>query len=295
MNMTMNNPEIKNKPGAKTPSQLYIIGRAAIYAVLALWAAIQLFPLYWMFTFALKSNDEIFRINPIGPPIVWHWENFASVITSAHMGTYVVNSVIVATVTILVVAVFGLMATYALTRMAWRGRETARNFFMLGLAIPIHAALLPVFLLLRNLGLLNTHWALITPYSAFALSMGILIFIGFIESVPHELEEAACIDGCTVYGIFFRIVFPLMRPAIAVVAIFTYLQSWNELLFASTYATDWHFRTITVGVMEMSGQYRTEWGPIGAGMTIATLPTLLLYILLSEKVQKSIIMGAVKG
>ncbi len=125
--------------------------------------------------------------------------------------------------------------------------------------------------------------------------MGILIFIGFIASVPHELEEAACIDGCSVYGIFFRVILPMMKPAIAVVAIFTFIQSWNELLFASTYATDWHFRTLTVGVMEMTGQYRTLWGPIGAGMSIATIPTLILYFLLSEKVQKSLVLGAVKG
>lgn len=271
------------------------LGRSVMYLLLGVWAVVQIFPLYWMFTFSLKSNQEIFGINPVGLPIKWLWENYVSVIESAHMGTYLLNSVIVTSVTILFVVVFGLMATYALTRMIWRGRELTRSFFMLGLAIPIHAALLPVFLMLRDLKLLNSHWALIIPYSAFALSMGILIFIGFIDGIPRELEEAACIDGCSVYGIFFRVILPLMRPAIAVVAIFTFLQCWNELLFASTYATDWHYRTITVGVMEMTGQYRTNWGPIGAGMAIATLPTLLLYIFLSEKVQKSLVLGAVKG
>ena len=213
-------------------------GRGILYLLLGIWALIQIFPLYWMFTFSLKSNSEIFGPNPVGLPKKWLWENYVSVIENAHMGTYLMNSVIVTAVSILIVVIFGLMATYALTRMVWRGREITRSFFMLGLAIPIHAALLPVFLLLRDFKLLNTHWALILPYSAFSLSMGILIFMGFIVSIPNELEEAACIDGCGVYGIFFRVVLPLMRPAIAVVAIFTFLQSWNELLFASTYATD---------------------------------------------------------
>ncbi len=270
-------------------------GRSIVYILLGVWALVQIFPLYWMFAFSLKSNDEIFGTNPIGLPQNWLWSNYEDVITNAHMPTYLLNSIIVTAFTIAIVVIFGLMATYALTRMIWRGRELTRSYFMLGLAIPIHAALLPVFLMLRDLKLLNTHLALILPYSAFSISMGILIFIGFIASVPRELEEAACIDGCSVYGIFFRVILPLMKPAIAVVAIFTFIQSWNELLFASTYATDWHFRTLTVGVMEMTGQYRTLWGPIGAGMTIATVPTLLLYFILSEKVQKSLVLGAVKG
>ncbi len=270
-------------------------GRTVVYILLGIWALVQLFPLYWMFAFSLKSNEEIFGTNPIGLPQNWLWSNYEDVIANAHMPTYLLNSIIVTAFTIAIVVIFGLMATYALTRMIWRGRELTRSFFMLGLAIPIHAALLPVFLMLRDLKLLNTHLALILPYSAFSISMGILIFIGFIASVPRDLEEAACIDGCSVYGIFFRVILPLMKPAIAVVAIFTFIQSWNELLFASTYATDWHFRTLTVGVMEMTGQYRTAWGPIGAGMTIATVPTLLLYVFLSEKVQKSLVLGAVKG
>ena len=269
--------------------------RAVMYVLLSVWALLQIFPLYWMFTFSLKSNQEIFGANPIGPPFEWLWRNYADVVQNAHMATYFLNSVVVTAAAILIVTVFGLMATYALTRMVWRGRETARGFYMLGLAIPIHAALLPVFLMLRDLKLLNTHWALILPYAAFALSMGILIFSGFIASVPKELEESACLDGCSVYGIFFRIILPMMTPAISVVAIFTFLQCWNELLFAGTYATDWHYRTLTVGIMEMSGQYRTEWGPIGAGLCVATIPTLILYILLSEKVQKSLVLGAVKG
>ncbi|MDR2657571.1 MAG: carbohydrate ABC transporter permease [Oscillospiraceae bacterium] len=272
-----------------------MISKTVLYTLLSVWALIQVFPLYWMFVFSLKTNQEIFGNNSIGLPVHWMWSNYADVIQNAHMATYFLNSVIVTTATIGFVSAIGLMATYALTRMVWRGREIVRSFLMLGLAIPIHAALLPVFLMLRDLKLLNTHWALILPYAAFSLSMAILVFGGFMTSLPRELEEAACIDGCGVYGIFLRIISPLMAPAVSVVAIFTFLQAWNELLFASTYATRWQYRTITVGIMELSGQYRTEWGPIGAGLAIATLPTLILYIFLSEKVQKSLVIGAVKG
>jgi len=269
--------------------------KAWMYVALGVWAAIQIFPLYWMFSFSLKNNQEIFFDNPIGLPKVWRWANYSDVILNANMPIYLLNSIIVTAATILVISLFGLMAAYALTRMVWRGRQFVRSYYVLGLAIPIHAALLPVFFILRDANLLNTHWALIMPYSAFGLAMSILVFSGFLSGIPTELEEAACIDGCSIYGIFFRIIFPLMMPAISVVAIFTFLQCWNELLFASTYATDWRFRTLTVGIMEMSGQFRTAWGPIGAGLSIATLPVLIFYILLSKKVQQSLVLGSVKG
>lgn len=272
-----------------------LTGRTLMYILLSAWAFVQLFPLYWMITFSLKDNQEIFNLNPIGLPRSWLWSNYEDVIQNAHMLRYFANSLIVAAVTILTVTIFGLMATYALTRMVWRGRAVMRSYFMLGLALPIHAALLPVFLILKNMKMLNSYWALILPYSAFALAMGILIFIGFIAGIPKELEESACLDGCTVYSIFARIILPLMAPAISVVAIFTFLQAWNELLFASVYATDWRYKTLTVGIMGMAGQYQTRWGPIGAGLTMATVPTLVIYIILSDKVQKSLVIGAVKG
>ncbi|MCL2704253.1 MAG: carbohydrate ABC transporter permease [Defluviitaleaceae bacterium] len=280
---------------AKLKTALRRTAKAGLYIFLLIWAFIQIFPLYWMFSFSLKSNQEIFVDNPIGLPRDWLWENYRDVIQNANMLRYLANSLIVSAVTITIVTICGLMATYAITRMVWRGRGVMRSYFMLGLALPIHAALLPIFLVLRNMRMLNSHWALILPYSGFALSMSILIFIGFINGIPNELEESACLDGCSVYGIFIRIIMPLMAPAISVVSIFTFLQCWNELLFASVYITDGRFRTLTVGIMSMTGQYRTNWGPIGAGLTVATIPTLAIYFALSKKVQSSLVLGALKG
>jgi raffinose/stachyose/melibiose transport system permease protein len=161
--------------------------------------------------------------------------------------------------------------------------------------IPIHATLLPLFVILKNLHILDSYLALIIPYVAFALPMGIFILTGFLYSIPHELEEAACIDGCNIYQIFTRIILPLLKPGLATVAIFTYLSTWNELMFANTFISSENLKTITVGILSLAGQYTTDWGPIGAGLMIATIPTLIIYILLSDQVQKSLITGAVKG
>lgn len=269
--------------------------KAVSYTFLGLWALINLFPIYWMFTFSLKSNDEIFGENIIGIPKDWIWSNYDEAINVGNMGQYFFNSTVVTFVTIALTIFCALMATYALSRMEWKGRKVVNNVFMLGLTVPIHAAILPVFIILRNLKMTNSYQALIIPYTAFALAMAIMICQSFVENIPRELEEAACIDGCSVFGIFRRIVVPLMKPALSTVAIFTFLQAWNELMFAVIFISDEKYRTLSVGIQALSGSYTTKWGPIGAGLVIATFPTLILYIFMSKKIQESLMAGAIKG
>ncbi|MBQ4437036.1 MAG: carbohydrate ABC transporter permease [Clostridia bacterium] len=271
------------------------IARIVIYIGLILWLLVNLFPVYWMFTFSLKSNPEIFGENVIGLPKEWLWSNYASALKTGNMPKYFLNSAIVAIATILITLAVALMATFALTRLIWKRRRTLNKFFMLGLTIPIHASIVPVYVTLSRLHLLNTYWALIIPYSAFSLAMAILVCTGFMNEIPRDLDESACIDGCNVWGIFFRIIVPLMKPAVATVAIYTFLQCWNELMFANIFISKSALRTLPVGVQALSGQYTTEWGPIGAALVLATFPTLFMYIFLSKKIQESFIAGAIKG
>ena len=266
-----------------------------VYIGLILWMAINLFPVYWMFTFSLKDNDEIFGKNIIGLPKHWLWSNYTQALNTGHMGRYFLNSAIVAVATILITLAVALMATFALTRMIWGQRKNLNRFFMLGLTIPIHASIVPVYVTLSRLHLLNTYWALIIPYSAFSLSMAILVCTGFMNEIPFELDEAACIDGCSIWGIFFRIIVPLMKPAVATVGIYTFLQCWNELMFANIFISKSALKTLPVGVQALSGQYTTDWGPIGAALVLATFPTLFIYIFLSKRIQESFTAGAVKG
>ena len=269
--------------------------RVAIYIGLILWMLINLFPVYWMFTFSLKSNAEIFGDNVVGLPKQWLWSNYTSALNTGRMGKYFLNSTIVAVATILITLAVALMATFALTRLIWRQRKTLNKFFMLGLTIPIHASIVPIYVTLSRLHMLNTYWALILPYAAFSLSMAILVCTGFMNELPRELDESACIDGCGVWGIFFRIIVPLMKPAVATVGIYTFLQCWNELMFANIFISKTELKTLPVGVQALSGQYTTAWGPIGAALVLATFPTLFIYIFLSKKIQDSFIAGAIKG
>jgi raffinose/stachyose/melibiose transport system permease protein len=271
------------------------VRKVLTYIGLIFWMFVNLFPVYWMFTFSLKNNAEIFGENVIGLPKHWIWSNYTSAMSTGHMGTYFLNSAIVAVSTILITLGVALMATFALTRLIWKRRKTLNKFFMLGLTIPIHASIVPVYVTLSRLHLLNTYWALIIPYSAFSLAMAILVCTGFMNEIPRELDESACIDGCSIWGVFFRVIVPLMKPAVATVGIYTFLQCWNELMFANIFISKTALKTLPVGVQALSGQYTTEWGPIGAALVLATFPTLIMYVVLSKNIQDSFIAGAIKG
>ena len=165
--------------------------------------------------------------------------------------------------------------------------------FMMGMMLSMHAVLLPLFINLKPL--LDTYWSLVLPYVAFNLPLAILILVGTLEQLPRELEEAAFIDGASIYRIFYTIILPLLAPILSTVAILTFLSAWNEMMLAVTFINSDSVKTITVGIMELVGEYSTNWGQLGAGLVIATVPIFIIYIALSDNVQKSLAIGAIKG
>ena len=266
-----------------------------LYVILSIWALVNLFPIYWMFTFSLKSNAEIYGGNVAGLPNEWLWSNYAKALKTGNVFLYYFNSTLVAVATIVIVMLAALMATFALTRFIWKGRKMMNSFLMLGLTIPIHASIVPVFIIISKLHLVDTYIALIVPYAAFSLAMAVLICTGFMEGIPIELDEAACIDGCGTFRIFFQIIVPLMKPAVATVSIYTLLQCWNELMFATIFVNGGSHKTLPVGIKDLTGQHLTNWGPVGAALVMATFPLLIFYIFFSKKIQDSFIAGAIKG
>lgn len=268
-------------------------GRVVLYIFLILWAIIQLFPLYWLFTFSLKSNKEIFGGNIIGFPEEWHWENYVTVFTQGHVYKYMVNSLIVAAATIIITLILSSMASYALVRLQWRLSNAVYMLFLLGMMLSIQAVLLPLYVNLKAIR--DTYWALIIPYAAFNLPVAILLISGTLRTIPGEMEESAFIDGASVYRLFFQIILPMLKPVLSTIAILNFLDAWNELMFAQTFINSDTLLTITVGVNNMIGKYRTKWGLIGAGLMFATIPIIVLYVFLSKNIQESLAAGAVKG
>lgn len=286
---------MENIANENKKSGLKKLGFYILEAMLIIWAVIQLYPLFWLFLFSVKNNTEIFGGNILGFPRIWQWSNYTVALSSGNVGRYFINSTIVTILTIVISSILVATSAYAIVRMKWKYSKLVLTIFLTGMMVPIHATLLPLFIILKNLNLLNTYASLVIPYVAFAIPMGIFILTGFLYTIPRELEESAFLDGCSIYKSFYYIILPLIRPALATIAIFTYLSTWNELMFANTFINDDAIKTLTVGIMSLSGQYQTDWGPIGAGLVIATIPTILIYVLLSEQVQKSLVVGAVKG
>lgn len=271
------------------------IAKVFIWIFMIIWAVINLYPLYFLFTFALKDNDQIQVSNQFGLPHPAHWDNYKVALKSGPIVRYFLNSVFVTVLTIAITLIAAMMATYAITRIEWKMSKTIEKIFMLGITIPVQASLIPVFIILSRLEMLDSYQALIVPYAAFALAMAILICTGFMTEIPISLDEAAYIDGCGRTGVFFRIILPLMKPAMATASIYTFLQCWNELIFAQTFNSKDDYMTLPAGIRQMVGTHTTEWGPVGAALALATFPMLIVYILLSRKIQDSFIAGAVKG
>jgi raffinose/stachyose/melibiose transport system permease protein len=272
-----------------------ITRKVLLQVFLILVAIIQIYPLVWLAFFSLKNNSEIFGGNVAGWPKVFRWQNYSVALHQGNVLRYFLNSSFVTAVTIVFVLLLSSMSAYAITRMNWKLRHASMTLILVGMMVPIHAALLPLFMVLKNLKLLNTYSSLIIPYIAFDLPMAVFILGSFLQGIPRELEEAAVIDGCGIYKTFFYIIVPQLRSALATVAIFTYLSSWNELMFAVTFINNQNYQTLTVGMMSMVGTYITQWGVIGAGLMVSTLPTIVIYLLFSKQVQESLIAGAIKG
>ncbi|MBS5958225.1 carbohydrate ABC transporter permease [Lacrimispora xylanolytica] len=265
------------------------------FLVLSLIAVSQIFPLYWLITFSLKTNGEIFGENIIGLPRYWRWENYQSALTQTKLIQYFLNSVFYSMVTVIIAGLLSAMAAYAIARMKWKLKALVFGVFALGIMIPAQAALLPLFQLLDKTGLKGGYLGLLIPYISGALPMSIMILTGFYKSIPMEIEEAACIDGCGIIRCFATIILPIIKPALATASVFTFLGTWNELMLANTFVDSDRYRTLPVGIMSFAGQYSTDWGLIGAGMVIATLPTIVIYFMLSNQIQDSLVAGAVKG
>ncbi|WP_408608513.1 carbohydrate ABC transporter permease [Blautia marasmi] len=266
-----------------------------LYAFLGIVTVVQIYPIIWMFFFSLKDNEEIFGGNVAGLPKNWLFGNYVEAWIKGNIGQYFINTLVVTALTILGTVLFAAMAAYAISRMKWKFQKTALTVFLLGMMIPIHAALLPLFLTYVKVGILNTYACLVLPYIAFNIPISVYIYVGFMEGIPKEMEESAFLDGCNIFKSFFRIILPMLKPVISTITILTFINAWNEFMFASVFITKSSMKTLTVGIQEMVGQFTTSWGPIGAALVLASFPTLIIYIFMSDKVQKGFMAGAVKG
>ncbi|MFB9330830.1 carbohydrate ABC transporter permease [Paenibacillus aurantiacus] len=272
------------------------LNRFVLQIPLWLYFIVSVYPLFWMISYSLKNNEEIFVTNPFGFPTHFRFENYVTAWSQFNIPRYFLNSFVVSTISTAIIIILALMFAFAVARMVWRFRGAVRTYMIVGMFMPLQVIMVPLAILVRDLNLTNTYGALIVPYVAIGLPFSTMVFYGYMRGIPKEVEEAACMDGANIYRLFFQVVVPMVMPAIATVAIFQYLNNWNEFTLAYILITDEMMKTLPLGLLFFQGTYSTDWGGMGAVMTMASLPMVILYLFFSEQVERAMTVGsAVKG
>lgn len=278
----------------KEKKKKFRLSSVLLYLFLSVLVMVYIGPLLWMLNVSLKTNKEIFE-SPFAPPRVLQLGNYIFSWTKGNLGIATMNSALVCVVALIVSLFFGAMAAFVIGRMKWKLANVAMIYFMIGMMVPVHCVLIPLFVRFSKLGLTNSLFGLMLPYITFSLPMTIFLLVGFFKSMPRELFEAACIDGCSIYGCFFKIALPLAKTGMFVAGLMTFIGNWNELLLAMVFISNQYKKTLPVTLTYFVGPYATNYVQMFAAIIIAIIPTIVVYSLFSNQIVEGLTTGAVKG
>lgn len=287
-----------NDSPAKKP--LLLISKMAVRFFLILWSLVVLYPVLWTFLTSLKDNQQVMLGKPWDFPSIFRFENYTNVWSRANFGDYFLNSIIVTVASTLLSLIMAATTAYILARFTFKSRGLFYFVYVASMMIPTTLGLIPLFFLLGDMNLSNSLVGLTLVYSVGTIGIlpfGIFFLVGFFKALPRELEEAATIDGSSLYGVFFKIMLPLSKPGLITVGIMNALTVWNEYIMATVLINDPAKYTIPVGIAIMQGemQYRTEWGPLFAGLSISMIPVIVMYVLYQRQITGGLTAGALKG
>jgi len=269
------------------------IRQVPVYALLLIYAVVIAYPLLWMVISSFKSSSEIFA-DPWGLPSIWLVQNYAQAWDKG-ISEYFLNSVIVTIASTAATVLIAALCAYGMVRMSSRVADVVLIVAMGGLVVAPQVSLIPLYRLLDGMGLLNTSWAMILPYVAFRLPMAILLIRSVFLGIPKELVDAATIDGCRSTGVLRHVYLPLSKSVLTTSAVLTGYFAWNEFLFAIVFIDQDSLRTIPAGLMSFRDALSTEWGVLLAGLTIAALPIVVVFIALQKYFVAGVAAGSVKG
>lgn len=271
------------------------LGKTGVHAILLVYMVIALWPIFLVISNAFKNRKAIFR-DPMAFPSIDNFSliGFEKVLSRSNFDLYFSNSLIVMVVTLAITLMIGAMAAWALSEYRFRGSILLGLYLAVGIMVPIRLGSVSILQLVVDLNLTNTLTALILVYVAQSLPLTIFILNEFMAQIPKDLKEAARCDGVSEYRIFFQIILPLTRPAIATVGIFTMVPVWNDLWFPLILSPGEETRTVTLGVQQFVGQYVTDWNAVLASLTLAIIPIMIVYLIFSRQLIRGITSGAVK-
>lgn len=266
----------------------------AKYTFFGLYMLVVLYPIWFVLLSSFKDNQDLFT-NPWGLPKVIVWQNYAEVLFKYHLLANFINSLIYATIGSLVSLLVCAMAAFALTRMKWKLSKLTMSFFLLGLMVPLQSAIVPLYITVSKLNLSSPKFNIISVFVAFSIPTTIFILAGFMEGLPHELEEAAVMDGCSIPKAFWKIVLPITKPALATITILNFLHIWNDLMLGLIFLNNEKDQTLQLGIMRFQSEFGTHYGYVLVGIVVAIIPSITVYAILQDKLVKGMTAGALKG
>jgi raffinose/stachyose/melibiose transport system permease protein len=262
-------------------------------AILLLWAFANLFPIAVMLVSGFKSTAEIFT-NPFGLPARWSLENYVTAWNKASFAVYFRNSVLVSAVSIALLVFVASMGAYVLARYEFPGKRLVYLYILAGLVLPARLAIIPIFLLMRRIGLLDSLLGLCIVNTASGLSFSMFLLSNFFRTIPIDLEDSARIDGAGAFRIYWQVNMPLLRPALATVAIFNFINVWNDFFFPLIFISTKARKTIPLGIQSFFGEFAVQWDLLFAGLNIAIVPVIGLFLVLSKQFISGLTEGAIK-
>lgn len=289
----MEKQAIKNSVKEKVTLTKIILNVVKWFLII-FFALYTLFPLLWLVITSLKTNAEYFD-NPFSLPAVLQFQNYVNAFNQANLGQMIVNSVTVAIAATFINVMAAAMASYAISRFKFKGREILFALFSAGIMVPLNALMVPYFTIFSKIGLLDSLNSLRILYAAIGIPVSTFIIRGFMDSFPLEIEEAAYIDGCGFFGRFFKIVLPLVKTGLMTAATFQFLTCWNEFVYANLLTSSPSTKTIQIGIRYFTNQFTTDYVSMYAAIVIAIIPSIVGYILFQERVISGLTSGAVKG
>lgn len=256
--------------------------------------AYAVFPVIWLAIASLKTNGELMA-NPFSLPKIWQFKNYTKAITVSGIGRMMLNSVVISMAATALNILITSMAAYSVSRFEFKGNKLLQTAFSSGILVPLNALMVPYFVLISNIGLYNKMGGLILVYTAIGVPISTFIVMGFMKSVPKELEEAAVIDGANFYKRFFTVIFPLSRSGIVTAGTFQFLTCWNEFVYANLLTSSQTVRTIQLGIRYFTNQFSTDYVSMYAAIIVSILPSITAYVLFQNQIIAGLTSGAVKG
>lgn len=270
------------------------VSMVVTYTILIIFALLAILPILWLIMSSFKTSQE-YQLDRLGFPKQFFWQNYRDAWVRGHFGTYIINSVIYTAVTVIAVLVLGMMSGFAFAKIKMKCTKILYGSYIIGILMTLQSIMIPLFIVINQVGLYDTKLGVLIPYIGIGLPMGVYLCTEYIRSIPDALVESARIDGASYFKIFFSIVVPMAKPVATTLAILNISGTWNEFMLINMLTSSSSNKSLPVGIQSFAGSLSTDYGKLFASLVIGLLPMLIFYLVFRKEITKGVAAGAVKG